>query len=184
MNLLARLTLLAYPRSFRREFGADYLQMVTDLRTYSGYGRIRVATRLVGESLTTALTMRWENVMPTTRSILMLTAAVAALVGLIMGSEAIAVLVVAAVVLAALGFAGKDRPIAPSDPSVTRRWYWWLAGAAGAFLLGLATLAITEKDGGLSEAAWAAWMLSWAVAAILALVGAGLGAARLISHRH
>jgi hypothetical protein len=101
-----------------------------------------------------------------------------------MGSEAIAVVVVAILVLVGLQFAGKDRPITPTNPSITRRWYLWTAGAAGAFLLGLGVIAIAEEDGGLSELAWATWMLSWAAAGVLAVIGLGLGATRLVtSHR-
>jgi hypothetical protein len=105
-------------------------------------------------------------------------------VALVMGSEAIALLVVAIVVLVGLQFAGKDRPITPTDPSMTRRWYLWVAGGAGAFLLGLGVLAVAEEDGGLSEVAWATWMFSWATAAVLGVIGLGLGATRVITHRH
>lgn len=183
MNHLARLTLLAYPRSFRRDFGPEYLRTVADLQTHGGHRRARVVMRLVGESLTTALAMRWEHLMKPTRTILTIAAAVTAVTGLVMGSEAIALFVVALVALAALIFVGRERPITPADPSLTRRWYWWLAGAAAAFLVGLGVVAVTEEDGGLPEAAWATWMLSWATAAVLALIGVGLGTTRLLVNR-
>lgn len=184
MSRLARLTLLAYPRAFRRDFGPDYLRTVADLHTHSGHGRLRIVMRLVGESLTTALAMRWEHLMKPARTTLTIAAAVASLAGLVMGSEAIALFVVALAALAALVFAGRDRPITPADPSLTGRWYWWLAGAAATFLVGLGVVAIAEDDGGLSEAAWVTWMLSWATAAVLGVIGIGLGATRLITHRH
>lgn len=183
MNRLARFTLLAYPRSFRRDFGPEYLRATADLHSHGRRRRFEIAGRLLGEAVTVAPAMRWEYLMKPTRTVLVVVAAVAALIGLVMGSEAIALLVVALVALAGLVFAGQDRPITPTDPSVSQRWYWWLAGAAGAFLAGLGVLAVTEEDGGLSEAAWATWMLSWATAAVLALVGVGLGTARLVTHR-
>ena len=110
--------------------------------------------------------------------------AIITLAALAVGSEAIAILLVAILVLIGLQLAGKDRPITPSDPSVTRRWYLWIAGAAGAFLFGLGVVVATEEDGGLSEVAWATWMLSWAAGAVLGVIGLGLGATRLITHRN
>lgn len=183
MNGLARLALLAYPRAFRRRFGPEYLRTVADLHTHSPRRRARVALRLVREAVTVAPAMRWANLLEPTRTVLTIVAAVAVVVALLVGSEATAALAAALLVLAALSFAGRDRPIAPTDPSMTRRWYWWLAAAAGAFLVGLGVVAI-DGDDQLSEAAWATWMISWAIGAVLAIVGVGLGTARLITHRH
>jgi hypothetical protein len=56
-----------------------------------------------------------------------------------------------------------------------------MTGAAGAFLLGLGVLAI-DGDDELTSAAWATWMLSWATAAVLGVIGLGLGATRLLSN--
>jgi hypothetical protein len=183
MNLLLRVALLAYPRSFRRHYGTEWVRTIADMRTHSHHSAIRIGGTVVAEALTTAVHMRWENLMKPTRTALTVIAATITLAALVMGSEAIAVLAVAIVVLVGLQFAGKDRPITPTDPSVTRRWYLWMAGAAAAFLLGLGVLAIAEEEGGLSEVAWATWMLSWAAAAVLALIGTGLGATRLITNR-
>ena len=183
MNRLARLTLRAYPKTFRRDFGSDYLQAANDLRRHGDHTATRVALRLVGEAMTVAPAMRWENRMRHARSALLLGAAVAALLGLVMGSEAIALLVVAAFAIAVLVLAGNDRPITASDPAVTRHWYRWLVGAAAAFLAGIAVLAIDGDDDDLSEAAWTGWMLSWTTAALLALIGTGLGATRLLARR-
>lgn len=182
MNLLLRVALLAYPRSFRREYGTEWARTVNDMRTQSHHSVLRVGGTVVAEAFTTAIHMRWENLMKPTKTLLTVIAATIALAALVMGSEAIAVVVVAIVVLVGLQFAGEDRPITPTDPSMTRRWYLWMAGAAGAFLLGLAVLAIDGDD--LTSAGWATWMLSWAAAAILALIGTGLGATRLLTHRH
>ena len=45
MNRLARVTLAAYPRSFRQDFGPDYLQAVVDLRTHGRYNQLQIAGR-------------------------------------------------------------------------------------------------------------------------------------------
>jgi hypothetical protein len=183
MNLLVRLALLAYPRSFRHHYGTEWTRTIADMRTHSHQSPLRVSGVVAAEALTTAIRMRWENLMKPTKTLLSVLAATIALAALVMGSEAIAILAVAIVVLVGLQLAGKDRPINPTDPSITRRWYLWMAGAAGAFLLGMAVVAVTEENGGLSEAAWAAWMLSWAAAAVLGVIGLGLGATRLVTNR-
>ena len=111
-------------------------------------------------------------------------AATIALVALMMGSTAIPLLVVALVALVGLQFAGKDRPLARRDPSTARPWYVWLAGSAAVFLVGLVTVA-SDGDGELSNVVWTTWMLSWAAAVVLGLVGLGLGATRLVvGNRH
>lgn len=184
MNTIARLTLLAYPRAFRRRFGEEYLRTVADLRRAGGRGRIRIVGRLLGDAMTVAPYMRWENLMAPVRVILIVATAVVALAGMVMGSQATVVFVAGVLVLALLGLAGKDRPIATAGHRVTRYWYWWLLGAAGAFLVGSGVLAVAEEDGGLSEMAWTAWMLSWSSAVVLALIGIVLGATRLLTNRH
>jgi hypothetical protein len=180
MNLLLRVTLLAYPRSFRRHYGTEWTRTIADLRTYSHHSALRVGGTVAAEAFTTAIHMRWENLMKPTKTVLTVIAATITLAALVVGSEAIAILAVAIVVLVGLQFAGKDRPITPTDPSITRRWYLWMAGSSGAFLLGLGVLAIDGDD--LTSAGWATWMLSWATAAVLALIGTGLGATRLVSN--
>ncbi len=181
MNLLLQVALLAFPRSFRREYGTEWTRTIADMRNHSNQSALRVGGTVVAEAFTTAIQMRWENLMKPTKTVLSVLAATIALAALVMGSAAIAVFAIALVVLVGLQFAGKDRPITPTDPSITRRWYLWMAGAAGAFLLGLGVVVITEEDGGLSSTAWATWMLSWATAAVLAVIG--LGATRLFTHQ-
>lgn len=183
MSLLLRVALLAYPREFRRRYGTEWTRTIADMRTHGQQSSTRVAATVISETANTALRMRWEHLMPSARITLSVLAAVVMLVALMIGSPAIAVLVVAIVILVGLQFAGKDRPITPSDPSVTRRWWTWLATAAAAFLVGIAVIAIAEEDGGLSSAAWAIWMISWVAAAVLAAIGLGLGATRLVLTR-
>lgn len=176
-----RVALLAYPREFRSGYGHEWARTFNDLRVHHGLSTTRVAANVIAEAATVALRMRWENLMPAARTTLTVIAAVIALAALVVGSPAIAVLVVALVALGALQFAGRDRPIAPTVPSITRRWWIWLAGGAAAFLIGLAVVAIDGDD--LSTAAWATWLISWVAAILLAAIGIGLGATRLVVTR-
>ena len=126
------------------------------------------------------------------KTLLTVIAAAVALVGLMMGSEGGFVLVIALGALAALQYAGKDRPITANDPSTTRPWYLWLAAAAVLFAIGVGALVVlgdgetvTGQDDTslLGALAWIIWMLSWAAAAITFVLGTGLGAKRLIAIR-
>ena len=182
MNLLARLTLLAYPRSFRRSFGPDYLRTVADLHDHGRHSNARVAQRLLSDALTTAPAMRWENLMNSSKLILTVIAAVAAAFGILLGAPFVAFPMLAVFAALALGARRHDQPIATEAANWGRRWYLWLATAGGLFLVGFAML-LTEADGGLSNVAWAVWILSWLAAAIVATVGLGLGATRIINHR-
>lgn len=182
MNLLLRLALLAYPRSFRRQYGPEWTRTIADMRTHGHRSSLRVGRTVVSEVFTTAMHMRWENLMKPAKTILTVIAATITLAAVFVGSETIAVLVIAVVVLVGLLFTGKDRSITPTDPSITHYWYLWVTGAACAFVLGLGVLAIDGDD--LTSAGWATWMLSWAAAAVLGVIGLGLGATRLLtSHR-
>ena len=182
MNTLVRVALLAYPRQFRRHYGTEWTRTVTDMQIHGRRSSTRVAATVVAEMVTTAVRMRWEHLMPSARIALSVIAAVVALAALVVGSPAIAVFVVALAALVALQFAGRDRPIAPTDPSITRRWWTWLATSAVAFLVGLGVVAI-DGDDDLSSAAWATWMISWFAAVVLAAIGLGLGATRLVLTR-
>lgn len=183
MKRLARLTLLAYPRGFRRDFGRDYIQAAADLRTHGDHTSIRLAGRLVGDALTTAPTMRWENLMNSTKLTLTVIVAVAAAFGILIGAPIIALPLLA--VLAVLGISARrhNQPIQAQAAAWGARWYLWLAAAAALFLVGFAML-LTEENGGLSTAAWAVWILSWLAAGIVAAVGVGLGVTRLAHNRH
>lgn len=182
MNRLARLTLLAYPRSFRRDFGADYLQAATDLDTHGQHSRLRVAGRLAGDVLTTATAMRWEHLMKPGKLIVTVVVAVAAAFGLLLGAPMVALPMLAILAVLAISARRHDQPIATEATAWSQRWYLWLAVAAGMFLLGLAVLA-ADGDGELSSPVWAVWNLTWLAAAVIATVGLGLDATRLVNHR-
>lgn len=182
MNALVRVVLLAYPREFRRGYGREWARTINDLRVHGGLSASRVAANVIAEAATVAPRMRWENLMPATRTTLTVVAAVVALAAFVVGSPALAILVLALIALGVLQFAGRDKPIAPTDASITRRWWTWLAGSAAAFLIGLGAVAI-DGDDDLSSAAWATWMLSWAAAIVLAVIGLGLAATHLVTAR-
>lgn len=182
MNRLARLTLLAYPRAFRRDFGSDYLQAATDLRTYGRHTRRQIAGRLVGDALTTAPAMRWEYLMDSAKLVLALVAAIAAAFGLLLGAPMVALPMLAILALLVIGARRHDQPIATEAVAWSKRWYLWLAAAAAMFFVGLGVLA-ADGDGELSAPVWATWILSWLAAAVVATVGLGLGATRLVNHR-
>ena len=181
MSRLARLTLLAYPRSFRHGFGSDYLQAVTDLHTHGHHHRLQIAGRLLGDALTTAPTMRWENLMNSTKLTLTVVAAVAAL-GLFFVAPFVAVPLLAIIAVLVISARRHDQPVVAQAAAWGRHWYLWLAVAAGLFLLGLGIVA-ADADGDLSTPAWAVWILSWLAAVIAAAVGFGLGATRLLNQR-
>lgn len=182
MNRLARLSLLAYPRAFRRVFGSSYLQCVADLEAHSGRSRLRIAGRLLGEALTTGPTMRWENLMSSSKLILTVIVTIAAAFGILLGSQIIALPLLAILGLLVIGARRHDQPIAVEAAAWGRRWYRWLGVAAVLFVMGFAML-LTSEDGELSSVAWAVWILSWLAAAITAAAGIGLGATRFVSQR-
>ena len=161
---------------------AEWTRTVNDLTDHGGRGTARTAAVVLTEAATVGVRMRWENLMPTARTILSVIAAVIALAAVVVGSPAIAVLVVAVVGFAALQFAGRDRPIATTAPSITRRWWTWLAAGSLAFLIGMAAVAI-DGDDDLSTAAWATWLVSWSAAVVLAVIGLGLAATHFVIDR-
>ncbi|MGI9615927.1 MAG: hypothetical protein ACR2QO_23640 [Acidimicrobiales bacterium] len=182
MKRIARLTLLAYPRTFRREFGADYLETVDDLRHHGHHSTARIIHRLFADALTTAPTMRWDNFMNTTKIGLATVVAVGAAFGVLIGAPIVAFPLIALLAVLVLAARRHDRPIAAEAMEWAGYWPRWLAAAAGLFLLGAAML-FTAEDGNLTTIAWATWILSWLAAAIVAVVGLGLGATRLVQHR-
>lgn len=182
MNRIARLTLLAYPRTFRRDLGRDYLQAAADLHTHGDRSSIRLVGRLIGEALTTAPAMRWEHLMKSSKLTLTVIAAVAAAFGILIGAPIIALPLLAIFAALVISARRHDQPIQAQAAAWGARWHLWLAAAAALFLVGFAML-FTEEDGGLSSVAWAVWILSWLAAAVIAAVGLGLGATRLARNR-
>ena len=182
MNRLARLTLLAYPKSFRSDFGADYVQAAADLTTHGQLGRLQIAGCLIGDALTTAPTMRWEYLMKSAQLILVVLAAVAAAFGILLGAPMVALPLLAVFAVLVIVARRHDQPISAEAAAWSERWFLWLAAAAGLFFLGLAAVA-ADGDGELNTPVWAVWILSWLAAAVVATVGLALGATRVVNHR-
>lgn len=182
MSLLTRLALLAYPKSFRDSYGTEWTRTVEDLRVHRGLSATRVARYLVVDVLTTAPRMRWESLMSSGKTLLTIVAVIAGAVGLLIGSPAVAIPVIALVAIVALQASRHDQPIAAELTTWDARWYLWLAAAASFLLIGFGAL-LTEEAGGLSDVAWATWMLSWLTGAIVGAIGLGLGATRLFNRR-
>ena len=182
MIRFARLVLLAYPRSFRREFGDEWLRTVDDLRTHDGRSGLAVVGRVMADTCLTAPRLRWESSMPTLKSTFVVLGVVLLLFGLVLGAGVIVFPV--AVVLAVLFAASTshDRPVAAEAVAWGRHWYAWMIGAAACFLLG-GSMLFTSADGELSSIAWPVWILSWLAAATLAVIGLGLGITRFVYQR-
>ncbi len=177
MNRVARVALLAYPRSFRRQYGAEWTRTVTDLRTHGGLGRTRLVARVAADVLVTAPRMRWANLMKSSRLILTVIGAVVAACAALFAAPfaALPLIVIGAVLY--IQAKRHARPVAAETYRWARHWYLWLAVAAGLFVLGFSML-VTSEDGALGTAAWATWVLSWLAAAMATAVGLGLGATR------
>lgn len=182
MNRLVRIALLAYPREFRRRYGNEWARTIRDMRVHRGLSRGRVAGRVLADVIATAPRMRWETMMGTAKTALTILALLVVAVGLVIGSPAVAVPVIGIAALAVIRSSRHDRPIAAELTAWSARWYAWLAAGAGLFVVGFGAL-LTEEDGGLTEVAWATWILSWLAGAIIGVIGLGLGVVRLAKHR-
>jgi len=107
--------------------------------------------------------------------------AVGAAFGVLIGAPVVAFPLIALLAVLVVAARRHDRPIATEASEWAAHWPWWLATAAGMFLLGVAML-FTAEDGELASIAWATWILSWLGAAIIAVLGLAFGATRLIQH--
>lgn len=182
MTWMARLVLMAYPRSFRREFGAEWCRTVEDMRIHGRHSRVRLVARVLSDALVTAPRMRWENMMGTIKTALVVAAVVLAAAALMIGSPSMFVLILALFAIGVLLARRNERPIASEFTAWSARWYYWIAAGAALFAIGFGAL-LTNEDNELSSAAWATWILSWLSGAVVAAIGLALGATRLISQR-
>ncbi len=182
---LGRLALLAFPRSFRREFGEDYLQTVADLRRHSGVGGRPLALRIAFDVLRTAPAMRMETAMSKSNfKPIALTAVLAiGLFAVVAGSPAFGLAVGAAfglLVLLALFARAGNRPIV-AEHRHAAHWYGWVAAGACSFALGFGVLAVDGPE--LSSVGWTVTMLSWATGVVLVVFGLVLVIGRLLNER-
>lgn len=182
MSLVTRIALLAYPRSFRDEYGTEWTRTVRDMRTYGGRSTTRVAVQVMVDVVRTAPRMRWERLMRPGSKPLTVVAVIAGTAGLsfVFPPLAVAVLLLAAGVVMQAG--RHDRPITAELNAWSQRWHLWLVTCASFFLIGLGVL-LTEGDQGLATTAWATLALSWVTGAVLGVIGLGLGATRFIKRR-
>lgn len=174
---ICKWSLVAYPASFRREYGRAWTRHIDDLHRHARISTPRLVVRVATDVALTAPKMRLETLMGTTRKTVIAVAALLVLAGLALLSPAVAIPVAVVAGLVVVRARRHDRPIAGEVTHMTRGWYLWLAAGAILFGVGYTTLAVAGEDA--STAVWATWVLSWLFAAIAAAVGVALGATRL-----
>ena len=156
-----RLVLLAYPRSFRRDFGDEITRTIEDLRRHRGVRGWRLALRITGDVIATAPRLRLESAMSRTRvpPALIVFALVAVVAAMSMAFGAVAVFLVPLVVVgAAIILATRhDRPLA-TDPTESNRWAAWAAGGVGAMAIAITIAQVAGEDA--SEPVWVLWAVS------------------------
>lgn len=118
-----RAALLAYPKEFRTDFGAEYARTVDDLVAHGGRSDLGSALLIASEALTVGPRMRWENLMSSTRIMLSAVVGFVALAALAAGSTATGIFAASVILLLLLQLAGRDRPIAAiEDANPRSRW--------------------------------------------------------------
>jgi hypothetical protein len=172
------LLLWAYPPSFRRQFGRDWIQGIRDLRVHMGMSGPGYVLRVLLDLLSTAPRLRWERLMPAPRILLAAAFATLTMFALAVGSPTLTLAFVGLVGLLVVIGSGHSRPIAVGEQRVSDRWYLWLVAAVGLGLLGLLVLMFA-----FTEIGWLVWMLSWSAAVVTAGIGLVLGAMNLVA-RH
>lgn len=175
----ARLVLLAYPRSFRREFGDDVLQSIADLRRHAGISRLGLFRRIGIDVARTAPRMRVESLMKNHKPAFVAGVLSVGLFAALVGSPTFYLMIAClAVVLVVVARSG-DRPI-KGDPTQGAHWYRWLGAGAASFAVGVVAAVIDGPE--FSEVGWTIWALSWSAAIVLAVYGLVLAATRSL-HR-
>jgi hypothetical protein len=155
---LYRLVLLAYPASFRREYGTEMEQLLLDQHRHGGPAAGRIVIREILDAVRTAPRLRWET--PMNRVVIIAVAAAVAIASLLAGG-ALALIPIAATVVAAWFLSGRSlQPIAPARSS--RRWLSWLLAGGVSIAIGVA---IPQIDGGELNSVW------WSVMAITVVGG-------------
>jgi hypothetical protein len=162
---LYRLVLLAYPASFRREYGSEMEQLLIDRHRHDGSAAGRIVLREILDAVQTAPRMRWET--PMNRVVIIAVAATVAIASLLAGG-ALALIPIATTALAAWLLWGRSlQPIAPARSS--RRWLWWLI--AGGVSIGTG-VAIPQIDGGeLNSLWWTVMAISVVGGIVMAVIG-------------
>jgi hypothetical protein len=166
-SLLQRLMLLAYPRSFRDQYGEEMLRTLRDLRRHGGMSRPRLALQVARDVVVTAPRLRIEALLTRTKVIAILSLAALAATLFIAGTSRFLLLILVPLALLAIVIHHHDRPIT----SGVQPAHWWRWGASGAALLG--TLIVAEGAG--PDFDWFPWLGLWFLALMgLALLAIGL----------
>lgn len=163
---LRRIVLLAYPASFRRDYGAEVLRCIEDLHRHDGIGRGRLALLVSLDVLLTAPRMRMETLM--TRMIAFTLTVSAVLLASLLISPIALTAVPVLVVLMALGVR-RDLPLAADDPRRARSRAFIFRGVAALAIA--AALLLVNGGGELSEPLWAIWALSFLTGVSLVVMG-------------
>lgn len=161
-----RLALHLYPRSFRREYGDDMVDLLhAQLRDE---GTTRVAGRALADLLVTVPTRHLEAHMSraSTTTVIAALVALAGALAVVAGPAGVAA-AVAVVAVAGLTWS-RSRPVV-GDGNGDGRWWKLLLGGAGLFV---ALIAVTTATGELPSGGWLAAMAVGLTA--LALMAAGL----------
>jgi len=179
---LDRLVLLAYPRSFRRDYGDEITRTVDDLRRHRGVRGWRLGLRITGDILATAPRLRLESAM--TRSRVLPALAVVALVTLtaivamVLGNAVVFLVPLAVVCVTIIVATRHDRPLA-ADEGRSHRWAPWAAG--GVTAVGVAIGAVAGEDA--PEPLWALWAVSTLAGLTMGAIALVVGANQLLHHR-
>lgn len=178
-GLGARLVLLAYPRSFRRDFGDDLVQSVADMRRHGGMSRLALFGRVGIDVVRTAPRMRLESLMKNHKPLAVAAVLSIGLFAALVGSPSFYLMIACLAVVLVLVARTGDRPIT-GDPTRTAHWYRWVGAGAASFAVGLIAAMIDGPN--FSEFGWTVWALSWAAAIVLAVYGLVLASTRYL-HR-
>lgn len=172
---LSRLLVRLLPRSLRRDFGDDMVQLAQDRCRHGGEPLWRLWPSLVADASSTAVRLRWEEAMYVfpTRAVLIGVAFSISVLAVLSGDPLVAVPIIA---VAAFG-AYRTRPIGPADPDGPSAVAWALGGlalcAVAAFIVGV------FSDHDLAPIEWFGFIVSM----LLGLVGIGAGAVLAIDRR-
>ncbi len=174
----ARLVLLAYPRSFRTEYGDALLQSISDMRRYGGISRAHLFARVANDVVRTALRMRLELFMTRYKPLAIAGLLTVGIFAAMVGSSMFPVLIASALALLVLLLVRTDEgPIVVNAPPLSH-WYRWIIAGAAMFAVGMASAIVDGPD--FSSAGWAVWILSWVCAAVLVGFGIALAATKAI----
>lgn len=176
-----RLVLLAYPRSFRHDYGDEITRTLDDLRVHHDVRGWRLGLRIGRDVVATAPRLRLESLMSRNRVLVVVGVLTAVVVAGFAGTPIFLLAAAAVVAWIVVGARRHDRPITGDDPRLGR-WSSWAVGGVISIGIGAAVAASAGGDE-LSEPIWAIWALTWFTGIVLLGVAFVLGVARLAQRR-